>query len=483
MRLSKVILILLATVLAAALIVVGGATFYAGSDDARTRLGEELGKALKVPVQFSKLTYQFPDELRAEGVASVQDPAVDGQPRIAADALRAKVRLGALFARKIEVHDIQLDGAKLDWPQTASGKWLWPEAPKKEKKPAEIEETPKPSEKKTSVAIEGVRLTQGRVHLLNAEGRPVIVAEDVAATFNGVGTPTLSGTLEASRFVWEERYTFEKFRTPFRYGPEGLFLEKIEGELFGGQATGNVALTTVEKQQAFKALVSLTRVDLNALATASGWKDGEVLGRLTGEAQVSGTVSSITRLEGPGKISIEEGRFKKLEIFEAIAAVLDLPELANLQPREATAEFHLRDEKAFIDSLVLATPNLRITANGVARFDEKLTLDARLSVTEALAKGLPDFARKTLETGNDGMLGVDFKISGKTSQPKTDLAEKLIGGRVQDKVADLLGGLFGNKPKKPDAGETKEPAKAPSPAPASDPAAPLPLVPSPAACE
>jgi type II secretion system protein N len=482
MRLSKVILILLAILLAAAGIVLGGATIYAGSDDARTRLAEELGKALKVPVQFSKMAYSFPDQLRAEGLTSVHDPAIDGQPQIAADAVHARVRLGALFARKIEVHELHLTGAKLDWPQTVSGKWLWPEGPKKPKTGPAIEEAPK-AEKERMVSIDGVQLTHGRVQMLDAHGRPVIIAEDVAATFEGAGTPTLSGTLEAKRFVWEERFVFENFRTPFRYGPDGLFLEKIEGELFGGHATGNVSLATVDKEQAFKARVALAKVDLDRLATAAGWKDGDVQGRLTGEADVSGKVSSIARLEGPAKISIEDGRFKRLEIFEAIAAVLDLPELANLQPREATAQFQLRDEKAFIDPLVLATQNLRITAKGVARMDEKLSLDARLAVTDAVAKGLPDFARKTLEKGEDGMHGVDFKISGKTSQPKTDLAEKLIGGRVQDKVADLLGGLFGNKPRKPEPTDAKAPTQSASPAPAQTPSAPLPLVPPPAACE
>jgi hypothetical protein len=80
-----------------------------------------------------------------------------------------------------------------------------------------------------------------------------------------------------------------------------------------------------------------------------------------------------------------------------------------------------------------------------------------------MAQTLPSNALTKLD---DGRYSLDFKISGKASKPKTDLAEKLIGGRVQDKVIDLLGGLFGTKSgkKNEDKQEKKESEKnAPKP--------------------
>ena len=65
-------------------------------------------------------------------------------------------------------------------------------------------------------------------------------------------------------------------------------------------------------------------------------------------------------------------------------------------------------------------------------------------------KTLPDFAGDNFTKRDDGFHVLEFKISGKTNAPKTDLAEKLIGGSVKDKVEDLLGGLFGTKTKDKD---------------------------------
>jgi hypothetical protein len=165
---------------------------------------------------------------------------------------------------------------------------------------------------------------------------------------------------------------------------------------------------------------------------------------------VTGNTNKIARLEGPGQLKIENGRLQKLELFEALAQVLSFPELANLQPRLTTAEFKLRDERAFIDSLVLDTGNLKITSKGEARFDGKLKLDSQLGVTERTYRSLPDFTARNFTRQDDGQYTLDFKITGKTNSPKTDLAEKLIGGSLKDKVEDLLGGLFGTKKDKID---------------------------------
>ena len=139
-----------------------------------------------------------------------------------------------------------------------------------------------------------------------------------------------------------------------------------------------------------------------------------------------------------------------------MAEVLAFPELANLQPRETTVVFNLRDEKAFIDSLMLKTGTLTINAKGVARFDGKLILDSQLLLPDSTFKTLPDFAGTNFTRQDDGSHTLDFKISGKTNAPKTDLAEKLIGGSVKDKVQDLLGGLFGTKPKDKDDEKKKD---------------------------
>ena len=175
-----------------------------------------------------------------------------------------------------------------------------------------------------------------------------------------------------------------------------------------------------------------------------------------------GTSKNFQRLEGPGRLTIEEGRFTRLPLLDPIAQVLEIPELSDLRTSEAFVDFKLRDEKAFVESLVLATPSLRLGAKGVSRFDNKLNLDATLTIADPIAKRIPDFSLQNFHKVNE-QYALEFKITGSNDHPKTDLAEKLIGGSVKEKVEDLLSGLFGTKAKpkekEKDKGKEKDPEK------------------------
>ena len=82
-----------------------------------------------------------------------------------------------------------------------------------------------------------------------------------------------------------------------------------------------------------------------------------------------------------------------------------------------------------------------------------------LSIADTLARRLPEFSLQNFQKATDGQYSLQFKISGTNDRPKTDLAEKLIGGSVKEKVEDLLSGFFGTKPKKEDKKEKESEKK------------------------
>lgn len=461
-RLSKVILISSCTVLGLAALALGGLWSYVHSDGARGKVEEAIGKALKVPVKFGKMSVELPGHVKVEGISTVDKGGV-GVPSITATALHATFALRPLLSRNIELSDVVLDQPVFDWPQNAEGKWVWPGKEKKvEVKVATEPKAPKPAvepEKKTTVIVRGVKLKEGTITLRDEKQMPVFTATAVMADFDEVSGEQLLGQLSAAKLVWNSTYVFEEFRTAVRYAHDSLELTKLAGTLFGGSVHGEYQMNTSAEGQPFKTHIELSKVDLNAVAVASGWKDGEVTGWVTGQASLTGQTDRLARLEGPGSVSVEGGHFKKLEFLDAIASFLNLQELVNLHPKVTTAEFKLRDEKAFVDSLVIATDNLRIESKGVAKFDGKLALDSRLILTPKYAENLPEIARGGLVKQDDGSYGLDFKVSGKTDKPKTDLAEKLMGGKVQDKVSELLGSFFGTKPEKKPDDKDKKPKK------------------------
>ena len=69
------------------------------------------------------------------------------------------------------------------------------------------------------------------------------------------------------------------------------------------------------------------------------------------------------------------------------------------------------------------------------------------TMEDAVARRLPDFSRQNFQQKGTEQYALDFKITGSNDHPKTDLAEKLMGGSVKEKVEDLISGFFGTKPK------------------------------------
>lgn len=452
-RLSKVILIFFAALLVVAVAAVVGLRIYMQSESGRERLEEALGKALKAPVKIRTVAWEFPATLRAEGITTKADAAINGQPLISAGSVHGTLALKPLLSGAFEIRDVVLDQPSFIWPQNAEGRWVWPE-PEKEKK-VKSDEPDKPRSK-SRVLVRGIKLLGGTVEMNNAKGEPLITAANVTTEFSEINEEQLIGVVTAGQLVWGGRYALENVRMNLRYKQDVLELKELDATMFGGAIRGDYEMNTKAEGQPFKARIELRSVDLNAFAPAAGWADGDISGKLSGEAELTGRTDEIARLEGPGRISIASGRFTRLGVFGTLASMLGITELTDLRTREASAQFNLRDEKVFIDSLALATENLRLTANGEARFDTKLKLDAQLSVSERFVQTLPEIARGSFVKRDDGQVGLDFKITGNTNKPKTDLAERLIGGKVQDKIGDLLGSLFGSKPEKKEKDEKKK---------------------------
>lgn len=454
-RLSKVILIALASVVAILAVAIGGGIYYSQSNDARAQIEESLSKALKTPIRITKIDFLPWRDLRAEGVSV---PASDQSetPLAAAPSFRADYRFWPLLRGELQLHNLVLDRPHLIWPQNAEGKWVWPSTAKKEPLPSEPKgEKPKGPRKKSSVTVAGLKLNDGTFELFDSKQRLVFRATGTNADF-GDFSDGVAGTATFAKLVWNDAWVFENVTAKFHYAKGTFTLQDLTGSSLGGEVAGQLEISTDEENSPFKADIEVRGVDLNSMAQAAGWSAGDVGGSVTGRITVSGKSKQFARLEGPGHLTIQNGHLRKLELFESLAHVLAFPELANLQPRETTVDFNFRDEKAFIDSVVLQTGTLTINAKGVARFDQKLTLDSQLLLPERTFNTLPDFAGKNFTKRDDGMYVLDFKISGKTNAPKTDLAEKLIGGSVKDKVEDLLSGLFGTKTKEKEDEKKKE---------------------------
>jgi len=442
-RLSKVILIALAILVGFGAVTIVAMVVYLRSDDARQRVELAVSKALKTRVRIAKLGLSSWNALRAE---SVTIPTGDDTAAlVSAPTFAAKFRYPPLLSGELELYDLLVERAQVVWPQDAEGRWSWPALPKVEK--VETEEPKVPKEKKKSVvSIAGLKLAGANIEFRDAQQHPIIVLTGVDVDFTHVGPDATEGRATVTRLAWLTKYVFENVSTPFRYVDGAVNLDNIQAVTLGGSVAGTLQMKAEAAESPFSVHMELHSLSLHDLLALAGWTSGDISGKLSGQVDAKGTSKNFQRLEGPGRLTIEEGRFTRLPLLDPIASVLEIPELSDLKTSEAFVDFKLKDEKAFVQSLVLATPSLRLGAKGVSRFDNKLNLDAVLTISDSIAKRIPEFSLQNFHKVEE-QYALEFKITGSNDHPKTDLAEKLIGGSVKEKVEDLLSGLFGTKPK------------------------------------
>ena len=261
---------------------------------------------------------------------------------------------------------------------------------------------------------------------------------------------------------------------PFKYAGGEVSLAPLEGTLAGGALKGSLYLQPSAQGIPYKAELKLTAADVGKLMNETAWAPEQFSGRIDGAVEMHGTVRRLVKVEGKGSLSLTGAEIKGFEFFSTISEGLHIPDLADLRLGDSSTEFRLGDEKVFVDSLALNSPAVKVLATGLVRLNGRMTIDARLALAESTVKELPDFVREFVASVN-GESGIDFKVGGTLSKPKTDLLDKVSGKRALGQAVDVVGNLFGDKKKKDDAkkkDKKTDPAKTvPPPLPALDPTA------------
>lgn len=491
-RLSKAILIAVGALLAIVVLLILSVNLYVQSPGAQARLQAELSKALKVPLVITNTSFTPWSDLRINGITI---PAEHGN-FLEAASFTAGYKLLPLLQKRLVIYGMRIDSPKIVWTQNAEGKWVLPSLPKApassvEKKVEASKTEPKtaastkPAKSEFQVTLDGFKITRGSIEMIDKYAKRVALLSDIEMNYTTVSAEKIEGTITIASASYAGVGTFENVHSPFKWEAKQFDLSALEAAVAGGALHASLQLKPEAKDSPFVASVKFANLDAGRLATEFGWEAGQIGGTLSGALDVHGDSRAIERMEGKGEFTMQNGQLRQLELFQTIGQLLQIEELANLRLKNAHAAFHLADEKAFIDGMQLEASELRISGQGMVRFDGKLAIDARLGVRETLLKKLPSFARDAFTETDDGLPALGFKISGKTDKPKTDLAEKFIGKKLSDQFGSLVSDLFGGgkkkkedekkkddkKKKKKDEMPDGEPAEQPATSPAGRPGA------------
>lgn len=518
-KVSKAILIGLATLAALGIAVVVGLNLYIQSPGSQARIQEELSKSLRLPLKLKNVSVSPFGRLHITGITIPNG----GANFLDVASFQAQYRLLPLLEGKLEITEMSVENPKIVWAQTAEGKWKLPEpeqakavsaedanqklaketakgdtaaAQSQEKKPKEeVQKVAAEKKSRFAVLVDRFDVKGGEVELFDAQNKHLAVFSDVNMTYTALAADHVEGTATIGKVVYADGLTLENVTTPFKFESGAFNLPEIEATLAEGKLQAKYHTHNEGEHSPFKVAVTFTKLDLNRLGMQLGADPGQMTGSLNGQIEIHGDHQFSDRREGEGRVDIRDAQFHQLDLFESIGQLLGLKEL---RVRDGHADLRLSGEKVHVDSLTLNTADLQLTAHGMARLDKRLNLDAQISVEEAVAQRLAGMIRDSFQPIDGGRRAIQFVISGTIDKPKTNLLNKLIGQKIDNQFGDVLSSIFGGekkqqsddkkeeKKKKKDKDKDKDRAAQGTPAPGSAtpaPAAaatPSPTTPSPA---
>ncbi len=480
-KVSKAILIGLAAVAVLGGALVVGLNLYIQSPGAQARIQEELSKALRVPLKITNTSVTPWSDLRISGISIPNGDA----NFLEATSFTASYRLLPLLDGKLIITEMRVENPKVIWSQNAEGKWRLPEpeeaatiaeqrsppvtapeatpspepaipgvapaaVPVPEKALAKKEKPPRvPKKKDFAVIINRFEVKNGAFDLLDQDRRPVAVFSGVNMIYTTLTEEKVEGTANIGKVVWADGLTLDNVRTPFSFLHEDreLSLPEITATLGGGAVRGRFLSRGKGKQNIFNSAVKFDRVDLNRLFVQSGGEAAQVSGELDGDLEVRGEANRKDKLTGAGKLTLRDGRFRQLGLFQTIGEVFNIRSLADFRVREGRAELHLSGDKILVEQLQLDASDLQVSAQGHIRLDKRVNLEARLAADETLLRSIPSVFTDNFIALENGRRAIDFNVTGTTDKLRTDFVEKLRKQTIDSQLGSLLGNIFGNDKK------------------------------------
>ena len=491
-KVAKGFLIALAAVAGLVLALVLGANLYVESQGVQQRLESALSTELRMPIKLTQLHFSLRGELAVSGLAvpASEDSGVASKPSqpgtgnfIEAPEISARIAWGPLFSKRLVIRELVVTDPKVVWTQTDEGKWLLPTTqaqptalgPEAGEKPEALTQTtPQPSaqpaplkpevpkepasvandsHQKLEFKIEAARIENASFRFLDREGQPVAVLEGVTVVCPEVAAHEAKGRLTIRKITLHDSFVLEDLVAPLSYINEQIKLTDFEARIAAGSVRGTYELHPVEEGAPFTLDLLVNGVELGRLLSQEGTQDVEqrVDGTLQGSLDLYGQSGRKKSLGGSGQLQLRGGRMEQYSILRMIGQALQIDELTRLELQHAQVDLRVGDGKVYVDSLVMDSPNLSLTANGQTTLDGKLDLKATLSVNRKISRQLPNWVDANFQPSESGDRRViHFGVNGTLAHPQTDLLSAMVGQKIESQVLDVFRRVIkgSDKPKK-----------------------------------
>jgi len=502
-KIGRIILFAFAGLLILAAVVLLGMNLYVQSQGTQARIQQELRHRLGTQLHISRISITPWGGLKLSGITIPQTAEPNSPIFLEAKSFTLQLRFLSLFSKKLVITQVALVGPNVTWPQNSQGRWRLPGTAKNETElapetgevataippfspSAEVvpSQTPivEPSAPPANLTksnrsafvpeVRRVSLRRGNFRFLDRAGKMV-------ATFNNVGFQSilrnaiaLRGRTDIGKISLRDRFFLEQLRSPVHYEPGTLEFSQITARAGDGDVSGNFSMQTLAEDSPFNVEVKFRNVQADRIVTEAGGPVGVLQGRLEGNFRASGKTADADALTGTGDVTLHEGQVKQYSLLVALGQLLQIEELTQLHLEQAEAKYHIDPGVITIDSLVLHSANIHLSANGTITFAGKMHLDSKLAINDKIRGQLYKPLRANFQPADEpGYYSLDFQVTGSVERPKTNLLDKVVGRDLKDFFNILRG--KSDRPKKKSNERTQDenatPTVAPQPSSAPSP--------------
>jgi len=368
-----------------------------------------------------------------EGVTIANPPPFKGN-LATADALVLRYDPWSLLRGRLELAKLSVDAPVLDLAMDARGVFNYERLGGSRATPAATSTSAFPIELAVS------KLSLNRARLVMRDPRAALVKVDGAELDTSVRLARAlegDGTLRVEMLSLADSFFVRGMSAPLHASSGSLKLAPLRATLAGGTVGGDVDVR-LQKGFRFVAKLGVKGAELRTLLQEAKATQG-MSGTLEGDAVVLGS-GGVSTLEGKGEVQVKDCRVTQAPVMTLVSTVLRIPELAHPDFEECRGTFTLGDGRLVNPSLRFKGPTVQLTGHGVTSLRTlAIDYDLTLALSQALARRIPaEELRAAFHDRGDGFVTIDFKVTGTTSAPQSDLALRVGRAAAESGLKKLL---------------------------------------------
>ncbi len=445
---------------------------YIHSETFKHEIEARAGQSLGGTVQVQTVDFNIFEGVKLQGLVTQIDPSrVGGQ-----GALLVKVEnVNCTYAWKELFHrQLKLTGVTLDKPQIILTKKATPPAtPATSESPVEINtaeisapgtgatgtsttspganhtgtaavSTVKPASMPFQFVLDQAKINDGAVSVQDESGATTISLQGVnteantAAYYEG---KDVTGTLSVTDLILPSGLKAKNFSSSFAYRTGSLEAKPFEASAFDGRVTGGYLLGTSGP----------SILDLSG----KGFDLAQIMSALNSSLKLSGALDLQSKwrgietgdFKGEGDAQVANGKLEGVKILEDLSSILRVKELNAPVITKAQTHFVVENRQTKFTGLQVESPIFKLTGDGIVNFDGGLDATLVLVLSRDTIGKMPKEIAASFVQQQDGSGSIAFHVTGTTSNPKTDLATRLLmqNTQLQNVITKQLDKFFHKK--------------------------------------